>query len=274
MNSIKILAVIIVYNPDINLLLKNIKALIENVHGLLIWNNSPNNFDANSLVKLDDKIIVKSYNDNIGISKALNIAWHYAKDNKYDYLLTMDQDSVWINFKGFLEKFYSFADKVNIFGPEYDLQNNVNSICEREYRITSGMLVPLELLDKIGGYYEDFVIDGIDVELCYRAREYGYKVYYIGGSTLEHHAGLNLCCRFLFFKFYSDGYSPMRIHGIIRNHLIIYKRYKVGRMMRNATFIRYYLKMPIKILFGEKNKLRKLSAYFNGLYKGILDKYE
>ena len=148
MNSIKILAVIIVYNPDINLLLKNINALIENVHGLLIWNNSPNNFDANSLVKLDDKIIVNSYNDNIGISKALNIAWHYAKDIKFVYLLTMDQDSVWINFKGFLEKFYSFADKVNIFGPEYDLQNNVNSICEREYRITSGMLVALELLDK------------------------------------------------------------------------------------------------------------------------------
>ncbi len=272
MVSNKILAVIIVYNPDVELLLKNIDALIDDVKGLLIWNNSPDNFDASFLIGLYNKIVVKSHGENIGISRALNIAWHFAKDNNYDYLLTMDQDSVWVNFKSFLTQVFSFTDKENIFGPEYRLYEN-NNINEGEYRITSGMLVPLVLLDEIGGYYEDFVIDGIDVELCYRAREHGYKVYYVSNSTLKHHAGLNIPCKFLWLSFYSYGYSPKRIYEIIRNHLIIYKRYNVGRRMRNATLFRYYLMMPIKIIFGEKNKLKKLSAYFNGLYKGLFDTY-
>lgn len=272
MDKYNILAVIVIYNPDEELLIRNINAIINNVKGILVWNNSPENFDASFLTVQYNKIKVKSCGSNIGISKALNFAWHYARNNEYDYLLTMDQDSVWINFSGFLEKFISFEDKLNIFGPEYKLSES-EYISEGEYRITSGMLVPISLLDEIGGYYEDFMVDGIDVELCYRAREYGYHVYYISGSTLEHHAGLNIQCRFLWIKFYSDGYTPNRIYGIIRNHLIIYKRFKIGVKMRNATFFHYYLKMPIKILLGEKNKLKKLIAYLKGLYGGITHTY-
>ena len=272
MNKYKILAVIVVYNPELSLLLKNINALINNVDGLLIWNNSPNNFDAASLTKLYNKIVIKSCGKNIGISKALNFAWHFARKHNYDYLLTMDQDSIWINLKGFLKKIQSFNDKKNIFGPEYSISKHTY-INESACRITSGMLVPIVILNEIGGYYNDFMIDGIDIELCYRAREHGYKVYNISGSTLDHHAGLNIRCKFIWIHFYSDGYNPIRINGIIRNHLIIFKRYKIEWKIKCAILRRYYFIMPIKILLGEKNKIKKISAYFKGLYEGITDSY-
>ena len=267
-----VLAVIVIYNPEEILLLRNIRAIIKFIDHLLIWNNSPDNYDAECLKDLSDKIEVKHVEKNIGISKALNAVLRYAKENGYDYLLTMDQDSVWINFEGFLQKVFSLEDTMHIFGPEYCLTDE-ETIREYEYRITSGMFLPVALLDKIGGYYEDFEIDGIAVELCYRAREHGYKVYNISGSTLEHHAGSNLQCRFLWHSFFSDGYSPKRIYGIIRNHLIIYRRFNVGKRERDDTFWYYYVKMPIKILLGEEGKIKKILSYVMGLYRGLVDNY-
>lgn len=268
----KILAAIVVFNPDLSLLKRNIKAIVNDVDRILIWNNSPECFDLNSLRSLNVFVEVCSCGENIGISKALNHAWRYARQNSYSYLLTMDQDSVWINFKGFLNNVFSFENPNNIFGPEYRLVHG-DCIREGEYRITSGMLVPIAILDKIGGYYEKFVVDGIDLELCYRAREYGYKVYYVAGSTLEHRAGSNLHCNFMGVHFCSDGYSPFRILGIIRNHLIVFRRFNVGIKMKKAIIFHYYIKMPIKILFGEADKGDKLIAYLRGVYRGLMDSY-
>lgn len=268
MSKQKILAVVVVYKPDILLLRKNIDAIIDQVDKVLLWNNSPESFSERLIIGVSYKVFTITKGENIGISKALNNAWQYAKENRYDYLLTMDQDSVWVNFSGFLEKVFSCSDSNNIFGPEYSLIDS-NAIREDEYRITSGMLIPIQLLDIIGGYREDFIVDGIDVELCYRARKYGYKVYYVSGSTLIHQAGNHVECHFMGVKYYSDGYSPFRIYGIIRNHLIIFKEYDVSMHQMSRIIGCYYLKMPIKILFGEDNKREKLAAFYKGLLDGI-----
>lgn len=273
MTKPKILSVIIIYNPDLDLLKRNIDALINHVDNLVIWNNSPEKFKED-LISSDGagRLLFFSEGSNLGISKALNTVWHYAQQNGYDYLLTMDQDSVWVNLEGFLERVFSFKECLNIFGPEYSLCE-AGSFTEKEYRITSGMLVPIKILNEIGGYYTDFYVDGVDVELCYRAKEHGYKVYNVSGSMLEHHAGSNLHCKFLWHQFYSDGYSPKRIFGIIRNHLIIYKRFKIGKLERDYILHHYYIMMPIKIILGEKEKWSKLKSFIKGIYRGVVDSY-
>lgn len=263
-----ILAVIIVYHPDVDLLRRNINAIIGSVDRVLIWNNSPTEFKETDSQIENEKIVFLSEGDNIGISKALNIAWAYAQNNRYDYMLTMDQDSVWINFDGFLKKVFAFNDINNIFGPEYEFLESDN-FREDEYRITSGMFLPTSILNNIGGYCEEFMVDGIDVELCYRARTHGYRVFNVSGSTLEHHPGSHIECNFLNIKFVSDGYSPFRIYGIIRNHMMIFKKYKVGFRPFYYTLKHYYIMMPIKILLGERNKKEKLTAYLKGFYDGL-----
>lgn len=264
----RILAIVIVYKPDLPLLKRNITAFKNDVDCLIIWNNSPEFCDEKTFEFESVKILYHTEGHNVGISKALNYAWIYARKNKYDYLLTMDQDSVWVNFKGFLNKVFSFENPNNIFGPEYDFREEVK-FREYEYRITSGMFLSIDILNAIGGYCKNFMVDGVDVELCYRAREHGYRVYNISGSTIEHHAGSHLICNFLGYRFISDGYSPFRIYGIICNHLMIFKRYKVGWRAFYYIIKHYYIMMPIKILLGENDKKKKLTAYIKGICDGI-----
>lgn len=265
-----LLAVVLTYFPDKTLLLENVNAFIDYVDKVVIWNNTPNDVthDSCKLAITSDKIIYKGIGENIGISKALNYVWNYAADKGYDYLLTMDQDSVWVNLESFMKQVLAFENKCNIFGPEFKL-NECCSIKEGDYRITSGMLIPIKVLNRIGGYCERFLIDGIDVELCYRAKQFGYKTYYVSGATLRHHAGSHLECRFCGYNFISDGYSASRIYEIIRNHVWIYKKYDVKLVSFKYVFKHYYIEMPIKILLGENKKKEKIWAYFKGLFDGL-----
>ena len=97
----KILAIVVTYYPERDLLEKNISAYIEYVDKVLIWENTPEEY------KLQYRFVehkkVEYCGDGINsISHALNHAWKYAIENGYDYLLTMDQDSLWADFSSFL----------------------------------------------------------------------------------------------------------------------------------------------------------------------------
>ena len=92
----KILAIVVTYYPEKNLLKKNINAFIEYVDKVLIWENTPESEKLSFRFIHDEKI--EYCGDGINsISHALNYGWKYAKRNGYDYLLTMDQDSILVN---------------------------------------------------------------------------------------------------------------------------------------------------------------------------------
>ena len=99
----KILAIVVTYYPEKELLERNVQAFIDHVDKVLIWENTP------SPDKLDYRFIehekVVYYGDGINsISRALNYAWEYANENGFDYLLTMDQDSYFENFDYYVSK--------------------------------------------------------------------------------------------------------------------------------------------------------------------------
>ena len=72
----KVLAVIVTYKPDKELLTKNINALQGRVEGILIWENSPE-IDIRSWLN-STGIIYQGVGRNVGISRALNFAYRYA----------------------------------------------------------------------------------------------------------------------------------------------------------------------------------------------------
>lgn len=164
-----ILAVVIVYNPDEHLLIKNISSFIGHVQRVWVWQNSP---IPSSLKQHLQRIpnaekleIVGSGQKNIGISKALNEAYHFAKQEGFRHLLTMDQDSIWVDFPKFIDyvdKYILQGDQLALCGPTLDQGASKAFHEEVHYLITSGTLVPIQLLDSIGGYCEDFMVDGID----------------------------------------------------------------------------------------------------------------
>ena len=90
----KILAVVVAYHPEPDLLRRNLDSFADGVDHILLWRNSPVECDH-------PKVELAGDGTNQGIGTALNAAWTYAVQNGFDWLLTMDQDSCWEDFEAF-----------------------------------------------------------------------------------------------------------------------------------------------------------------------------
>lgn len=272
----KILAIITVYHCDKDLFIKDVQAFIDKVDELLVWNNTPCE-SANSLANLltleSDKIIFCGEEENKGISYALNYAWRYSKEKGYDYLLSMDQDSIWVNFGNYISLVNEKLKKEKaIFGPYMGDLPPKEVYMPVDYVITSGCLVPISILDEIGGYCSDFFVDGIDVELCYHAKSYGYQSYMVANCSLIQKFGTPEIKKILGKKYVTSNYPPNRIYQILRNHIIILRRYKVSRKMYQIVFNVYIVKFSLKILLGEYDKWSKLYSIYAGVWDGLMYK--
>lgn len=271
--TMRICAVIVVYNPDISLLRENISRFIDKVERLLVWENSQiadgELFTGGGHESWREKTEFCGDGTNVGISKALNYAWHYAREHGYTHLMTMDQDSLWEHFDAFVEAVGSPAAPKGYYGP---LTNNAvidSDFVRRDtFLITSGMLVPLEILEATGGYNEEFFVDEIDVDFCFHARQLGYDGYLVRCGHLIQRFGDTYFKKFLGRKYTVQNYPPQRLYGIYRNFVIVFRRYKVrGEVIHN--FIESIRQRPVRILLGEKDKLRKIAAIIRGLVAGM-----
>lgn len=266
----KVLAIVVSYYPDIALLQKNISILLQHVDHILVWENMVKQEAVKYRVVDSSKIEYVGVEQNVGISKALNYAWNYAQENEYDGILTMDQDSVWENLGDFFKKIESSPLKENsIFSPNQGIEHLHIPFKQIDHAITSGMYVPILVLNTIGGYLEDFLIDGIDLEFCYRAKSFGFKTYAVSGCYLKQRYGAPKVHRFLWKKHVVSNYSPFRLYGILKNFKIIMLLYPkeegVKRELRKV-YIRQFVR---NILLYEDNKKAKLLAILSGYLHGM-----
>ena len=265
-----ILAIIVTYFPDKKLLEKNVSALIESVDKVLIWENTPPEKRKDYRFINHEK--VEYHGDGINsISHALNYAWHYAQEGGYSYLLTMDQDSHFKDFNLYLKRtIYSKDAPAGIFTPSYeDMRVEVRSDYEELDRpITSGMLIPIPLIDKIGGWDEDFHIDAVDDEFCLHAHTLSIKIYAVQGIEMQHCLGTPETKKFLGHTLTLRNYSPTRLYGIYRNNVILLRKYPQFKYIRD-DFKHVLLKQLVCVLLLEDDKFRKLSAALRGCLSGL-----
>ena len=266
-NSTRILAIVVTYYPDRELLIQNVGAFIDYVDKVLIWENTTSETKLYRFVQHEK---IEYCGDGINsISRALNYAWRYAKDNGYMYLLTMDQDSVWENFESYLKRtIWNPQAPYGLYGP-----NVSGKIYEEQWvhqdLITSGMLVPLQILDDVGGYYEQFNVDGIDLYLCYSAREKGYEAYMIPQSRMNQHFGRIGVNSFTFCKFSTYNYSATRLYEIYKSQIIILRRFKTNREFKKFFWMNRIIKWPLKIILVETHKIEKIEAIIRGIVDGL-----
>lgn len=272
----RILSIIIVYNPDLDLLLKNIKSFVQDIDLLLIWENTTLSDEQKRTISQisPSKIIYHNEMQNKGISYPLNYAWKYAQQHDFNFLLTMDQDSIWENFNLYINnclKRVSYEQA--IFGPSLDININQQLFIPKKYVITSGCFIPISILNKIGGYETNFFVDGIDIELCHRARTFGYNTYKVNHCRLIQRFGNPQVINILGFKYTTLNYSAQRLYNILYSHFIIIRKYKDTFLLKQVLTL-YILKTPIKIILGEKNKWDKLKAIYKGLSKGLKNSHK
>src|SRR5690606_34731522 len=53
----------------------------------------------------------------------------------------------------------------------------------------AALFIRSELFHKVGGFDEDFFAHMEEIDLCWRLKNYGYKIYYHGGATVFHVGG-------------------------------------------------------------------------------------
>lgn len=267
--EIKLLGVVITYNPDLSEVTKNISSYINHLETLIIWDNTPSkSFDINSFPEsFRNKIICMGISQNVFISKALNEAVKYANQHDFTHILTMDQDSRFEagHFSTYVDLVQQNLNEPFIFGPNYNFKEPTdNIVVNKHHLITSGQIVSLEILRKIGLYREDYEIDCVDYEFCYRAKKFGYSAKMVTTVLLHHEFG-NLKKSKL--GFFTSNYSTMRLYHIARNNIILKREYP-DQVTYTEIFDRV-IKHIFKIIIAENNKISKTITIFNGLFSGF-----
>ena len=268
------LSIIVVYNPKVDLLVKDICSFIKKVDLLIIWQNSVLSDDVREYISSLGNIIFAGNGINQGIPTALNYALSYAIKNGYDYLLTMDQDSVLENFDNYKNTVIKKNQEKSCIVGAYQtfLESKLSEDIFSEYKwvITSGTIFPIRLLNEIGGFETSFFIDTVDIEVCIRARKYGYKCYICRTGKLIQKYGVKHTIKMLNKTINYVVYSPDRIYGIFRNLtmlLITYRKKEISYELFTFSFI--VIKSAV---FEKRNRTKSLLAMLFGIIDGIRQK--
>ena len=222
--------VVILYHPETEALIKNIKTYIHNITTLLVFDNSEiyNKELEISLNNISDKIKFTHFGENQGIAKRLNQAMEYATKSNATYLLMMDQDS---SFRlGDFDTYYA-AIKSNLienvaqfgincqpdFTPISDLPQSVVSL------ITSGSVLNLKYIQQVGMFNENLFIDFVDTAYSHGINNKGFINLQFTNIILNHSIGNRIEARSLltFKKSLRIIHSPIRTYYIIRNGLYL-----------------------------------------------------
>ena len=274
--SKRILAIVVTYHPDKALLEKNISAFISSVEKVLVWENTPGG--QKRQYRFGDNSKVEYCGDGINsISHALNYAWRYAEKERYDYLLTMDQDSVFENFSHYLE--YTIRNTQapqGIWIPLAVTGENKPALREKGQDIkevffgnTSGMLLKISVIGRIGGWNEAFAVDGVDCEFCFHASRVGVKIYAFLNVFLYHQLGEYKKVKFLNRFFELRNYSPVRYYTIYKSHVLLMRLFPEQKEFLNTC--RYYWGGMIKWIFMfESHRFRKMYYIVKGIAEGCL----
>ena len=263
-----IAAIVILYHPQTEEVLRNIRGFADAVDKVLIWRNSPESIDIPT--DLRDKTVLLGRGENDYMAKPLNEALKWCEEQNCDYLLTMDQDSEWEDAIHFVSRAISAAEPdVAIYAPyvkgqykkpEYDY--------DAESVITSGSLVNVNTARKLGGFREDYQIYWVDGEYCYWARKNGYKVRVLHDCALIQKFGKQTKT---LFGFTTSNYSPEVYYFLIRNMIWMRREFPQGVSLKTIAYTLMFTTRGI--LLGEKNKFRKIhfinKAIVHGLFSRI-----
>jgi rhamnosyltransferase len=269
---------------------ESVKAIIGQVNHLLIVDNHS---DAATLKYLDDvrqrysdKVTVVLNEENRGVAAALNQGLRFAVQNGYEWALTLDQDSEAETsmVRRMLEACdrYADRDRVGIIAPQSlfvsdgkctDFPDD-GTLTQRAVEVdlthTSGNLVRLAVLGKVGLFREDLFVDQVDYEFCFRLRRAGLKIVVVTSALMRHRPGDLRSVRFLHKRVFCSNYSAVRRYYIARNGILISKQNRNWSFLRRHSLL--VVKEVAKVLLYEDHKWAKLRLTLLGVKDGVVGK--
>lgn len=272
-----ILAIIITYNPEIQLLEKNISALSGQVDKVIVYdNNSSNHLLIESMMNKFDNTIYYHYEENLGLPVHYNEAIFYAKKNGYEWVLTMDQDT--IVPPELVENYtkYISLPEIAIVSPVvFDI--NLDNYCDNDsfndeityiqYCISSASLVNVNIAHKIGLFDEKLFIDNVDFDFCKRVIDNNYKIIRVNNCVIKHQVGESRYIKLFNKKQIVFNHSAFRKYYFFRNRIYFAKKYNYS-VVGNFKYFRNLFKYYLLIVF-ENDRIKKYVSATKGVIDGL-----
>ena len=246
---------VVLYNPpktDNKLdVIENIKTYLPLVKKLYVMDNSTK-IDAKDVEELKQikKVEYISMNGNKGIAKALKDATELAIKEKFDYILTMDQDSKYPTEDfGYIEEYIKNNDMSQIGQLCLTVWTQGEKRSEGDKSkthvvptcITSGTILNLKNYLKVDGFNEDLFIDLVDFDISAQLTLKGYKTIKFDKIFLNHQLGKIKYFNFILFIFKISLWPPIRHYYIFRNYhyFMKYKSKKYKSILRKELKLGY-----------------------------------
>jgi len=290
-----IVAVIVTYNPNIDCL----RALLDSLHSscvniIIVDNDSTNGAFKNTTFMSNVELL--SLNKNEGIAFAQNVGIEKAIKIDADYILFFDQDSnVSNHFVDDLMRDYRKIDdtqeKIAAIGPRFIDENkgfyfpalrfnkhglidkisveNISSPVEVSFLISSGTLMSVAALNDIGLMKEEFFIDFVDTEWCFRAISMGYKIYMSEQAVMKHSIGDDTL---KIYNFNIPVHSGFRRYYRIRNLFFMWRMPYIPKILVAKLMVTNFLIQVLLFLLKDK-KWDYIKFYVKAVKDGLKESY-
>lgn len=272
----KVLAGIVVYKPNIERLRENIKSVVVQVDQVVLFlNGSETEQMLMKKFEPHSKVNFISNSSNMGIAFGLRKIMNYAIANSFDWVLSIDQDSVCQ--PGLIEtykKYVTLPDVAiltcNIRDRNFDQLRgfkDTQPYKEVEKCITAGSFMSVEAYRNSDGYDTKMFIDGVDWDICYNLKRHLYKIFKINFDGILQEVGHGKNVTLLGKKYITYGESPLRNYYAARNDVYLAKKYPEYISM-GKTLIRE-IRTEVLIILYETEKWQKIKMRWKGTVDGM-----
>lgn len=291
----KIAAGIVLFNPEDSVRLReSIKSVIDQFSRIYVFDNSTEKAD---FLYVSKKVIYMTEHENKGIAYALNRIMERAMADGFQWVVTMDQDSVLP--QGIVDVYKKYMEKKNIaiICPQVIDKRRPYMVQKLEPQsefvdecITSGSCTAVNVWKKLGGFDEWLFVDLVDNEFCKRAIVSGYKILRVNSMIMNQEFGKIIpksekkqnfwliVSRIFhnenFAKFsYKKFVSPLRVYYTNRNIIYVNKKLsqygKIAYQNYNCKgYLGFWIAFNLPSLLRAQDKKAVLHAIFFGIRDG------
>lgn len=264
-------AVIVLFKPDLDAVAAMVKTLAGEVDTLLLYLNSPlESPHRGQLAALAGTTPITFLGDgeNRGLGAAYNAALTHAAGAGARYMLLLDQDSIppagmVASLAAGLDQLVAAGERPAAMGPQpvdadgaplpsprpktspagLDHAGWDRAGLDRvDFLISSGSLVLVENFSVAGPFRDDFFIDAIDLEWCFRAWARGLSVWRDSRITMPHTLGRGPLVKGLGVRMTDQ--PPFRIHTYLRNQIAMLAMAHVPMIWK----LRFLVTLPVRCL--------------------------
>ncbi|HEX7325809.1 MAG TPA: glycosyltransferase family 2 protein [Rhodanobacteraceae bacterium] len=279
------------YRPDLALLARLLDALAEQVGAVVVVDNASPGAGVRETCAVRAQVELLALPGNRGLAVGLNAGIARARLRaRVTHVLLMDQDSV--PEPGMVPTLLAaFADlsrsgRVGAVGPNFHDPregsaapfvrfgfpfnhkldcNGGSGVIACDFLITSGCLIPLDVLDTVGDMDGDLFIDNVDLEWCFRAHAAGLGLYGVCGAHMRHRLG-DQRARVPGVPRGIIVHGPLRLYYMMRNRVLLYHRSYTPRRWIAQDVPRALVKLLVFALLPPRRK--NLRCMLAGLAAG------